>query len=141
MREALMSLFGGVCIGLAVSLMLFFNGRVTGVSGIVNGVLTPQKDDTLWRVVFVLGLVTGGFVLFLSRPESFVDTTQSAWPQVVVAGLLVGFGTVMGSGCTSGHGVCGISRMSIRSIIATLAFMGAGIVSVLIFKTLTGASL
>lgn len=141
MGDVWMSLFGGVCIGLAVSMMLFFNGRVTGVSGILNGALHPQKDDTLWRVLFVTGLIAGGFALFLTRPESFLDTSQRSWIEIIMAGLLVGFGTVMGSGCTSGHGVCGISRMSMRSIVATAAFMGAGIISVFIFKSLTGGVL
>lgn len=138
MQDWMMSLFGGVCIGVAVSMMLFLNGRVTGVSGIVNGILIPQKGDILWRVLFVVGLISGGLLLFGLRPESFFDSTQMSWSRVIVAGLLVGFGTVMGSGCTSGHGVCGISRMSVRSLLATAVFIGAGMMSVLLFKNIWG---
>ncbi len=138
MQDWMMSLFGGVCIGIAVSMMLFLNGRVTGISGIVNGVLTPQKGDTLWRVLFVVGLVSGGLVLSVVRPESFFDSTQMSWSRVIIAGLFVGFGTIMGSGCTSGHGICGISRMSVRSLVATAVFIGAGILSVLLFKNILG---
>ena len=141
MSEYMMSLYGGMCIGFAVSMMLFLNGRVTGVSGIVNGILSPQKGDTFWRVAFVLGLVLGGAGVMALRPESFTDTSSTSLVMVIIAGLLVGFGTVMGSGCTSGHGVCGISRMSIRSIIATVAFIGAGMVSVWIVKNLIGGIL
>jgi uncharacterized protein len=138
MNEWMMSLFGGVCIGFAASMMLLLNGRVTGISGILNGVLTPQKGDTFWRVLFVLGLYSGGLALSFLRPESFLDTTQTSWTRLIIAGLLVGFGTIMGSGCTSGHGVCGMSRLSIRSIVATVAFMMAGILSVLLFQHILG---
>ena len=121
------ALLGGVLIGVSVSIMLLFNGRVTGISGIVNGILTPQKGDTLWRVMFVLGLVVGGVVLSFLVPEVFANQIATPLWTVILAGLLVGFGTVMGSGCTSGHGVCGISRLSPRSIVATVAFIAAGI--------------
>lgn len=140
-NEWLLSLFGGVCIGMAVSLMLFLNGRVTGISGILNGVLVPEKGDTGWRVFFILGLIFGGALLHLLRPESFFDTSGTSLVQVIIAGLLVGFGTVMGSGCTSGHGVCGVSRMSIRSLIATATFIFAGILSVWIVRSFLGGSL
>lgn len=140
MQSWLMSLFGGVCIGVAASMMLVFNGRVTGISGIVNGILSPQKGDTLWRVFFVVGLMSGGALLFLLRPESYLDTTQIPWSRIAVAGLLVGFGTIMGSGCTSGHGVCGISRMSVRSLIATGVFIGAGVLVVSLLKNILGGS-
>lgn len=130
MNNWMLALFGGLCIGFAVSLMLFFNGRVTGISGILNGVLTPQRGDTLWRVFFLCGLVTGGLFLQVGRPESFFDTSSTPDLQVILAGVLVGFGTVMGSGCTSGHGVCGLSRLSMRSISATAAFIAAGMLTV-----------
>lgn len=140
-NEWLFSLFGGVCIGMAVSLMLFLNGRVTGISGILNGVLVPEKGDTGWRVFFILGLIVGGALLNLLRPESFFDSSGTSLVQVIIAGLLVGFGTVMGSGCTSGHGVCGVSRMSIRSLIATATFIFAGIFSVWMVRSFLGGSL
>ena len=125
---------GGIIIGVAVSLMLLLNGRVTGISGILNGTLVPHKGDTLWRVLFVLGLFTGGIVLKIVKPDVFSGFLEIKTSTTVIAGLLVGFGTVMGSGCTSGHGVCGISRLSLRSIIATVIFILAGVVAVYVFK-------
>lgn len=136
MSNWILSLFGGVCIGVSVSFMLFLNGRVTGVSGILNGVLAPRKDDTLWRVLFIIGLLVGGFFIQFLQPESFLNLTTTSPLGLVMAGLFVGFGTVMGGGCTSGHGICGISRLSVRSIIATGVFMAAGFLSVYIFKHL-----
>jgi uncharacterized membrane protein YedE/YeeE len=130
------ALLGGVIIGGAVSLMLLWNGRVTGISGIINGTLSPVKGDTAWRVMFVAGLVLGGFVLRLIHPEVFSGQLDTGLGSTIAAGLLVGFGTVMGSGCTSGHGVCGISRMSLRSLLATIVFIGAGVLSVVIFRKL-----
>lgn len=130
------ALLGGVIIGGAVSLMLLLNGRVTGISGIINGVLSPVKGDTGWRVLFVLGLVLGGFAVRAINPEVFSGQLDTGLASTVVAGLLVGFGTVMGSGCTSGHGVCGISRLSPRSLVATMAFIAAGMLAVVLFKSL-----
>ena len=132
------ALIGGAIIGLAVSLMLVFNGRVTGISGIISGVLKPQKHDTFWRVAFLLGLVAGGFILKLLRPEVFVLSNNVQTLDYAIAGLLVGFGTLLGNGCTSGHGVCGISRLSIRSIMATLTFISFGVLSLIIFKIIRG---
>jgi uncharacterized membrane protein YedE/YeeE len=134
--EWINALIGGAIIGIAVSVMLLFNGRVTGISGIINGALTPQKGDTLWRVLFIAGLVIGGFTLRGLNPSVFeTDLPTSEWT-TVAAGLLVGFGTIMGSGCTSGHGVCGISRMSIRSIVSTVTFIAAGVAAVALFRQL-----
>lgn len=130
------ALLGGILIGTSVSLMLFLNGRVTGISGIINGTLSPAKGDTLWRVLFISGLFLGGLVMARLNPAVFVNTIRSEVWTTVVAGLLVGFGTIMGSGCTSGHGVCGISRMSPRSIVATVVFIAAGIAAVYIFRKL-----
>ncbi len=134
--EWLNALVGGVLIGISVSLMLLWNGRVTGISGIINGIITPQKGDTQWRILFVLGLLLGGFVIGLQKPDAFTNQVESSDWTLVVAGLLVGFGTILGSGCTSGHGVCGISRMSPRSLIATISFMLAGILAVVLFKAI-----
>jgi len=130
------AMIGGVLIGISVSLMLFWNGRVTGISGIINGILSPVKGDALWRVLFVLGLLLGGVVMGQLNPKVFENTVRSEVWTTVVAGLLVGFGTILGSGCTSGHGVCGISRMSPRSLVATLVFMAAGIAAVYFFRGL-----
>jgi uncharacterized protein len=133
------ALLGGVLIGLAVSLMMLFNGRVTGISGILAGILRPQKADLDWRIFFIAGLLLGGVVLLFVRPEAFVQESAALWGDYIVAGLLVGFGTLLGNGCTSGHGVCGISRMSVRSIMATVTFIVFGILSLLVFKFLRGA--
>lgn len=132
--EWMNALLGGILIGLSVSLMLLWNGRVTGISGIINGVLRPVKGDTLWRVLFILGLFFGGLVVHQFNPNVFENTVNQAIWAPAVAGLLVGFGTIMGSGCTSGHGVCGLSRMSIRSLFATISFIVAGIFAVYLFK-------
>lgn len=132
------ALLGGVIIGLSVSLMLVANGRVTGISGIVNGLLSPMKGDTAWRAFFVGGLVLGGLALQALNPRLFENSLNPSVPTVILAGLLVGFGTVMGSGCTSGHGVCGISRFSIRSLLATMVFIAAGVGTVAVVRSLGG---
>ncbi|MBL7670554.1 MAG: YeeE/YedE family protein [Bdellovibrionaceae bacterium] len=132
------ALFGGLLIGVAVSLMLLFNGRVTGISGIVNGIITPQKGDTVWRIFFVLGLLLGGLILKILMPGSLLNTLPTSNGVIFLAGLLVGFGTIMGSGCTSGHGICGFSRLSPRSFIATVVFISAGIFAVYFFKKFGG---
>lgn len=133
------ALIGGAIIGVAVSLMLVFNGRVTGISGIVSGVLSPRKNDISWRILFLLGLLSGGVLLRFIQPEAFQSASQNmGLIDYAVAGLLVGFGTLLGNGCTSGHGVCGISRFSVRSIMATIVFITFGILSVFIFKTIRG---
>ncbi|MGZ3771225.1 MAG: YeeE/YedE family protein [Bdellovibrio sp.] len=135
-QEWINALLGGGVIGTAVSLMLLWNGRVTGISGIVNGILTPAKNDTAWRIFFVAGLFLGGIATKILNPDAFSGTlTTDNWT-LVVAGLLVGFGTILGSGCTSGHGVCGISRLSPRSIVATMTFIAAGVLAVSIFRKL-----
>ena len=102
------SIIGGILIGLAVSLMMLFNGRVTGISGILGGIIKPQKNDLDWRIAFIGGLLFGGGVLNILNPAAFVQVSSAIWFDYVIAGLLVGFGTLLGNGCTSGHGVCGI---------------------------------
>ena len=133
------AIMGGVLIGLAVSMMMLFNGRVTGISGILSGVVKPKKNDLDWRLAFIGGLLFGGVILQYYRPESFIQVSSATWIDYMAAGLLVGFGTLLGNGCTSGHGVCGISRLSTRSIVATLTFIIFGVVSVLIFKFFRGS--
>jgi uncharacterized membrane protein YedE/YeeE len=125
-------LFGGVLIGLSASLLLLIQGRVFGVSGIIAGVLAPKSGDTAWRLSILAGFAVAGGVLFMLLPSAFNLTfTSSNSPlRYVVAGLLVGFGTQLGSGCTSGHGVCGISRLSPRSIVATMTFIFSGMLMV-----------
>ncbi len=128
------ALLGGLMIGFAVSLMLYLNGRVTGISGIIYGTLNPHKNDMQWRLLFVAGLFLGGITLKIFKPDMFSGALPTDLWTVIVAGLLVGFGTVLGSGCTSGHGVCGISRLSPRSLVATIVFIAAGIFSVVAFR-------
>lgn len=132
------ALLGGIFIGIAASLMMLFNGRVAGISGILAGILRPRKGDTVWRLSFVFGLLVGGVVLRWLRPEVFVQFSSARWGDYVFAGLLVGFGTLMGNGCTSGHGVCGIARLSTRSMTATFVFILFGVLGLLIFKILRG---
>ncbi|SMF16254.1 YeeE/YedE family protein [Pseudobacteriovorax antillogorgiicola] len=132
MNEYLMALLGGGLIGLSASLFLLFKGRVFGVSGILAAWVAPQKHDFVWKSVVILGLIAGGVLVSFILPERMPNESSQipTMAKVGLAGILVGFGTQLGSGCTSGHGVCGMSRFSIRSLIATLCFMGAGIVTV-----------
>lgn len=128
--EWVQALCGGILIGASVSLMLLLNGRVTGISGILYGTINPVRGDKVWRLFFLLGLFIGGLALHYLKPDSFNGSLPTSNWTVVTAGLLVGFGTVLGSGCTSGHGVCGISRLSKRSLVATMFFVSFGILSV-----------
>ena len=125
---------GGALIGLAAVLLLLANGRIAGVSGIVGGLLAHAKGDTAWRATFVLGLWLGGLVYWAVRGELFAVDMEATLPLAIAAGLLVGFGTRLGSGCTSGHGVCGIARFSPRSMVATVVFIGAGIATVFVAR-------
>ena len=127
------SLAGGILIGAAAAMFLLLNGRIAGISGILGGLLRPRAGDTGWRVAFVLGLVAAPLVYQLVVPLPSVQI-DAGTTLLVVAGLLVGVGTRYGSGCTSGHGVCGLSRLSPRSMVATAAFMSAGFVTVLIVR-------
>lgn len=136
------SLIGGLMIGLSAAVLLLANGRIAGISGISGGLLTrPPRGDILWRAVFVAGLLAGGLAMSLQNPSLFAFEIDRSMGALVVAGLLVGFGTRLGNGCTSGHGVCGISRMSRRSIVATLTFMAAGFASVFVVNHLLGGVL
>lgn len=130
----IMALGGGILIGISVSLMLMFNGRVTGISGIAYGLVRPHKGDLSWRFSFIFGLIFGGVILWSISPQDFGQPLLPDFTTVIVAGLLVGFGTVLGSGCTSGHGVCGISRLSPRGLVATALFITSGIVTVAILR-------
>jgi len=125
-----MALGGGAAIGLAAAALLLFNGRIFGVSGIVGELVTPQKGDLGWRVAVVLGLLAGGATLLIAYPSAFSATPVRPLALTGIAGLLVGFGSRLGGGCTSGHGVCGIGRLSLRSLVATMTFIAAGIATV-----------
>lgn len=129
-----LSLLGGVLIGTAASILLMFNGRIAGISGILGGVFPPREGDFSWRVSFVGGLLAGGLVLLLLHPASLRVAYAPSLPFAIVAGVLVGIGTQLGSGCTSGHGVCGVSRWSPRSMLATVTFIGTGALAVLGMK-------
>ena len=135
------SLLGGMFIGLSASAMLLANGKIAGISGIVAGLLSPTKHDILWRLVFVAGLLAGGFLLRFFSTRSFEIGSVRSGGALALAGLLVGFGTRLGNGCTSGHGVCGISRGSKRSLIATATFMAMGAAAVYIVNHLLGGAL
>ncbi len=130
----LLSLFGGILIGFAASLLLLFNGKIFGVSGIVGGVISPQKGETAWKIAAVAGLILGGLLMGLLRFEVFSSVPPPSTTILVASGLLVGFGSRLGNGCTSGHGVCGVGRFSPRSITATALFTVAGILAVLVIR-------
>jgi len=135
------SLVGGILIGLGASAMLLSNGRIAGISGILAGVLRPVRGDTLWRGCFLGGLFVGGLLLRVFAPDAFDFGVVRPFTMLIVAGLLVGFGTRLGSGCTSGHGVCGISRLSPRSLVATMTFIASGALVVFVVNHLMGSSL
>jgi len=126
---------GGALIGLAASLFVLLNGRIAGISGVIGGLFRPSPGDIGWRVAFVLGLV-GAPVVYALAASLPRRTTDAGWVALIGAGLLVGIGTRYGAGCTSGHGVCGLSRLSPRSLVATLAFMGAGFGTVFVARHL-----
>jgi len=132
------SLAGGVLIGIATAMFALFNGRIAGISGIVGGLLRPRNGDIGWRVAFVAGLIAAPLLyrVFGDLPEIRIDT---GWVTLAAAGLIVGVGTRYGSGCTSGHGVCGLARLTPRSLVATLSFMAAGFATVFVVRHLLGA--
>jgi len=132
------ALAGGALIGVAASLFVLLNGRIAGITGIIGGLFTSRIHDAGWRVAFIVGLIAAPLVwqLFGQLPEIRIDASYGL---LAVAGLVVGIGSRYGSGCTSGHGVCGISRLSPRSIIATLAFMSTGFLTVYVMRHLLGA--
>ncbi len=132
------ALLGGAMIGLSAALLMWLNGRIAGISGILGGLLTPRNEGFGWRAAFVLGLVGGGVAVAQIRPSWIeLDVTRAplTW---VVAGVLVGFGARLGSGCTSGHGVCGLARLSERSLASVLTFIASGVLTVLAMRLLTG---
>ena len=132
------SLLGGMILGVAAALYVILHGRILGISGIVSGLLHPKESDTAWRLSLVLGLITAPFLAALFFGIFPITEIDSSWTAIVIAGLLVGFGAQYGSGCTSGHGICGLSRLSPRSLLATLAFMGAGFITVFVIRHLIG---
>lgn len=130
------ALAGGALIGLSATVLLLLNGQMAGVSGVLSGLFGPMRGDIAWRVLFLAGLVLGA-VLFRGIPSAAVAIEiEASLPVLIGGGLLVGFGTRMGGGCTSGHGVCGVARLSPRSIVATLIFLGFGMASVFVVRHL-----
>ena len=129
------SLAGGILIGLAAAMLVLLNGRIAGISGIVGGLLAPRRGETAWRLAFVAGLLAAPPVMLLLG-ASVTPRIDAGFGTLMVAGLLVGVGTSYGSGCTSGHGVCGLSRLSPRSLAATAAFMLAGVATVYVARHL-----
>lgn len=127
---------GGALIGLSVSLLFLFNGRIAGISGILNGVLYAPKNDIAWRLLFLLGLVSGAIIFQLWAPN--FNSPRLDYPLWLLGtgGVLVGFGARMANGCISGHGICGLARLSIRSLLATLTFMCTGMITVYIIRHL-----
>ena len=130
-----MSLLGGLLIGTASALFILANGRIAGISGILGGLLHTSADDVVWRLAFILGLIMAAPLLAIFVTP-VVPTIEASPTTLVIAGLLVGIGTRYGGGCTSGHGICGLSRLSPRSLIATLAFMGSGMAIVFAMRHL-----
>lgn len=129
----LLPLAGGLLIGLAATFLLLLNGRIAGISNIVGGLWSAQRGEISWRWLFVAGLLAGGATLWLVHPAAFGPSPSSP-TKLALAGLLVGMGACLGNGCTSGHGVCGLSRRSLRSLAATLAFMGTAMATVYLGK-------
>ncbi len=134
------ALIGGILIGLSASAMLLLEGKIAGISGIFAGILNPRRDDTAWKTSFVAGLLVGGVILRMYLPRAFDFGIIRPYPMLILAGLLVGFGTRMGNGCTSGHGVCGIGRLSPRSITATITFIASGVATVFVVNQLIGGA-
>jgi uncharacterized membrane protein YedE/YeeE len=128
------ALLGGVILGIAAALFVLLHGRILGISGIVSGLLSLKAGDTNWRLILVLGILSAPFwaaLLFGIHTEVVID---AGWLAIILAGLLVGFGASYGSGCTSGHGICGLSRLSPRSLLATLTFMATGFLMVFVIR-------
>lgn len=134
----LSALLGGALVGLSASLFLLTHGKVAGISGLYGGIFRRAMPDRPLRIAFVVGLVVSGVIVRLVWPAAFESRWTAALPLAIVAGLFVGFGTQLGNGCTSGHGVCGISRLSVRSLVATGTFIAAGIVTTLLSRHVFG---
>ena len=132
-----LSLIGGLVIGVAAAVLMLFNGRIAGISGILGGLLSLPRKDTLWRLTFLAGMIGAPLMAALLGTPAVADI-QAGWGAILAAGFLVGLGTRYASGCTSGHGVCGLSRGSVRSLVATLTFMAAGFLTVFVQRHLIG---
>ncbi len=136
MHPFILAFIGGAMIGLSATILLMFEGRIFGVSGLLGNIL--YREPGKWRWFILIGLLAAGLFTAVIYPTAFVITVERPVPLVVLAGLLVGFGTQLGSGCTSGHGVCGISRLSLRSTAATMSFIAAGALTVVLYRIMLG---
>lgn len=132
------SLLGGILLGIAAGTLFLNSGRILGITGILKGLLVPRSPDARWRFAFLLGLFAAPLAAKWMLPADLLHAPRvdASWGMVVVAGVLVGFGTRWGAGCTSGHGICGLSRLSVRSLVATLSFMGTGCITVFVLRHL-----
>lgn len=137
----ILAIIGGALIGGGAAALMYFSGKIAGLSGIVGGLLEPKPGDLGWRLALVAGVVVGGAALALVRPELFGFGVQRSWPAIIAGGLLVGFGARLGSGCTSGHGVCGLARLGPRSLVATTTFVATGAVAAFVVNQLLGGAL
>jgi uncharacterized protein len=140
MNDTLVTLAAGALFGAAAGLLLITNGRIAGISGIAAGALRPRRGDFAWRAVFLLGMLMGGSVALELTPGGFVLESSRSLPWLVVSGLCIGFGARLANGCTSGHGVCGVGRMALRSVVATTVFTAAGAVTRVVWLQLGGAA-
>ena len=132
--------FGGVLIGVASVVLLFANGRLAGISGIVGGLLAPPFSDSAWRLMFIVGLWLGAVAFMFAKGGPIAVAIQASLPVMAVAGFLVGIGTRMGGGCTSGHGICGVARLSKRSMVATIVFIATAMATVYAVRHLAASS-
>ena len=132
------ALFGGILLGIAAALFALLHGRILGISGIVSGLLSPKVGDINWRLMLVFGILSAPFWAALLFGIHTVTVINADWLVIIIAGLLVGFGASYGSGCTSGHGICGLSRLSPRSLLATCTFMAAGFMMVFVIRHVLG---
>lgn len=126
------SLFGGILLGVSATLLMLFNGKIAGISGVINGLITPKEGEYSWRLLFFAGMIIGGFVSVVAFGVASPITEGISLPILAVAGLFVGMGTRLANGCTSGHGICGIGRLSKRSLVATMVFMFTAAVTVFV---------
>lgn len=139
--EIILALAGGLLVGVGAGAMMLLRGQIAGVSGIFGGLLNVKAGDIGWRAYFVAGLVVGGTLMYLLRPDLFTMDIDRSMVAVAIGGLLVGFGARLGSGCTSGHGVCGIARFGPRSIVATLTFIASGAVVTFVVNRFFGGAI
>lgn len=137
-EDAISAFVGGAVLGFAAALLLAANGRILGVSGIAFGALARKSGDFAWRLAVLLGLLSGGALLAFTNPGAFDSAALKPPALIFLAGLLVGVGTRIGGGCTSGHGVCGVARFSPRSLVATMVFVGVGMITASVFRHLMG---